>query len=227
MSDGTVVGWRLVKLVGEYSSPLDRDGLATRLHQEWSPDCLALLLAEHEPRIVEAAARALGLVGDESNAAALADLLHHDDVDVISAAEEGLQYIAFRSAGELPQKVLMRLISSIKEEDSDSAITLLTELIRSHPTYAEAYHQRSHAYCMQSDYERALKDARRCVELSPYHFNALAIQGHCLAAMHRHGEALKVYRQVHQMHPTMTGIDECIDHARRHISWAGHAHVPA
>ena len=144
MSDGTVVGRRLVKLVGEYSSPLDRDGLAARLEQEWSPDCLALLLTEHEPRIVEAAACALGLVGNESNTAALADLLHHDDVDVVSAAEEALQYIAFRSAGALPQKVLMRLVSSIKEEDSDSAITLITELIRSHPTYAEAYHQRSH-----------------------------------------------------------------------------------
>jgi tetratricopeptide (TPR) repeat protein len=227
MTEASMVGWRLLKLVGEYAAPLDRDGLAVRLEEEWSPECLVLLLSENDLQITEAAIRALGLIGDESHSKKLAEFLHHDEPQIISAAEEALLYLGFRAAGEIPQKILTRIIASIKDEDSENAIELLTELIRKHPRYAEAYHQRSHAFCMQNDYDRALKDAKRCVELSPYHFNAMAVRGHCLAAMHQYAEALKIYRQVNQLHPTMTGIDECIEQARRHITWACHAHVPA
>jgi len=213
-----VAARRLLKLAGPYLRQGDRDGLAARLSEEWSPECLALLLELDEPDVVETALVGLALIGDIAAAPAIARCLHHVDPDVANGAEDALWSIWFRAGGPMARAALARIARSIKAGETENVIPMLTELIRAYPNYAEAHHQRSQAYYLQGCYEFALHDARRAVALNPLHFGARANEAHALAALGRPREALDAYQTVHRLHPTMPGVREAIDHLRERLS---------
>ncbi|HVP13076.1 MAG TPA: HEAT repeat domain-containing protein [Phycisphaerae bacterium] len=217
MDEQLVVARRLTNLARPYLERNDTNGLAERIVEEWSPECLRLLLTCDDTETVEIAVTCLGLIGDRTSAPALAELLHHADPDVTAAAENALWSIWFRAAGPMAQAVLSRVAQAITAGDTENVVPMLTELIRAYPGYAEAYHQRSQAHYLQNCYQLALQDARRAFQINPLHFGALANEAHALAALGRMREALKVYRQVLRLHPTMPGIREAIGHLRRRV----------
>ena len=143
MDQAHVVGRRLADLVRrEQSAPAK---LAQSLNAEWSSDCLGLLLACDDAEVAEAAALSQGLIGSMADVPALARCLHHEDARVAGAAEQAMWSIFFRAGGDLAQSVLTRIAGSIDKGDTENAVPLLTELIRTHPAYAEAHHQRAQA----------------------------------------------------------------------------------
>jgi tetratricopeptide (TPR) repeat protein len=117
----------------------------------------------------------------------------------------------------MAQAVLSRIAGSISGGETENIVPMLTELIRAYPGYAEAYHQRSQAHYLQNSYQQALRDARRAFQINPLHFGALANQAHALVGLGQFPEALKVYRQVLKLHPTMPAIREAIGHLRRRL----------
>jgi tetratricopeptide (TPR) repeat protein len=221
MDEQLAAARRLIELAKPYLLREDRDGLAGQLSDRWSPECLRLLLSSDESEVARTAAACLGLVGDLSDGASLAGLLHHQDAAVVAAAEDALWSIWFRAAGPMAQSVLTRIVRGIRAGETENVVPLLTELIRAYPCYAEAYHQRSQAYYLQNCYQRALRDARRACELNPLHFSALANEAHALAALGRSQEALATYRRLRRLHPTMPGIHEAISHLRCHLAAVG------
>jgi tetratricopeptide (TPR) repeat protein len=209
-----VAARQLLRLAGPYLRRRDHDGLAARLSEGWSPECLTLLLESDESDVVETALICLGLFSDTTVAPAIARCLHHVDQLVASAAENALWSIWFRAGGPMAQAALARIARSIKAGETENVVSMLTELIRAYPNYAEAHHQRSQAYYLQGAYDFALRDARRAVALNPLHFGAQANEAHALAALGRSREALDAYRAAFRLHPTMPGIREAIDHLR-------------
>jgi tetratricopeptide (TPR) repeat protein len=218
MDEQLVVGHRLVELARPYLQRGDRDGLAEQIAEEWSPECLRLLLTSEDVEAVAIACTCLGLMGHAPSTLALVELLHHDDPDVVTAAENALWSIWFRAAGPMAQAVLSRIAQAVTAGDIENIVPMLTELIRAYPGYAEAFHQRSQAHYLQNSYQLALQDARRAFQINPHHFGALANQGHALAALGRLRDALKVYRQVLRLHPTMPGIREAVALLRRRVA---------
>lgn len=208
---------RLLKLARPYLRRQDRDGLAARLSEEWSPECLSLLLEVEDPEILDMVLTCLGLTADVDAAPSVARYLKHADPCVVAAAEDALWSIWFRAGGPMAQAALVRIVRSIRAGDADHVIAMLAELIRAHPDYAEAYHQRSQAFYLQGSYALALRDARRAARLNPLHFSALANEAHALAALGRPREALEAYRSVQRLHPSMAGVREAIDHLDGHV----------
>lgn len=204
MDQANLVGRRLVDLVRREASAPTR--LAATLNEHWSADCLRLQLASGECDVVEAAAQALGLIGSMADVPALAKCLHHEEVAVSHVAEEAMWSIFFRAGGDLAQAVLSRIAASIGRGDTENVIPLLTELIRTHPAYAEAYHQRAQAHYLADRYDPALRDAMRAVRLNPHHFEAVALQGHCLGALGRWADAVQCYQAGLRINPRMTGV---------------------
>ncbi len=217
MDEQRFAGQRLLQLVGPFLERQDRAGLAAALEGGWSPECLALLLEDPDWSVVRAAAVCLGLVGEAEAGPALAKLLAYDDPVVVEAAEDALWRIWFRAAGPLPQAVLSRIAKSIREGETENVAPMLTELIRSHPTFAEAHHQRSQAHYLRGAYDETLRDARRAFELNPLHFGALANMAHSYAALGHYAEALKAYREVLALHPHMPGIRSSIRQVRERL----------
>ncbi|MEK6644806.1 MAG: tetratricopeptide repeat protein [Planctomycetota bacterium] len=209
---------RLLHLARPFLDRNDPDSLSEQLQLHWSPECLKLLLDEKEERVVETAATCLGLIGDMSAANALAYLLHHDSPTVIEAAENALWHLFFRDGGPLGQAVLYRISESIKSQQCENATALLTELIRVHPTFAEAYHQRSCAYYFNNEYTSALRDARRACELNPLHFAAWTMVAHAHSAMGRFTEALSAYREALRIHPNLAGVRATMHEVREKLA---------
>lgn len=204
MDQANVVGRRLVDLVRKGASAPAQ--LIATLNENWSADCLRLQLSSGEADVVEAAAKALSLVGSTADLPALAKVLHHEEASRQRAAEEAMWSIFFRAGGDLAQAVLSRIAVSIGNGDTENVIPLLTELIRTHPTYAEAYHQRAQAHYLADRYDPALRDAKRAVRLNPHHFEAVALQGHCLGALGRWADAVQHYQAALRINPRMTAV---------------------
>lgn len=210
MNELQIGGERLTALAGPYLNRNDLSGLADVLRQAWSVECLELLFNSSEPEVVRTAAICVGLIGENPSAEPLAKLLNHEDADVVRAAEDALWTLWFRAAGPIAQNVLTRIVANISNGESDNAVQMLGELVRTFPQFAEAYHQRSQAYYFQNMYESALRDAQRACELNPLHFAAMANEAHALAALGRQQEALSVYRDVLRIHPRLAGIRSAI-----------------
>lgn len=204
MDQANVVGRRLVDLVRKSASAPAQ--LIASLSESWSADCLRLQLASNEGDVVGAAAKALGLVGSTDDLPALVRILHHEDASLQRIAEEAMWSIFFRAGGDLAQAVLSRIAASIGQGETENALPLLTELIRTHPTYAEAYHQRAQAHYLADRYDPALRDAKRTVRLNPHHFEAIALQGHCLGALGRWADAVQLYQGALRINPRMTAV---------------------
>lgn len=215
MDEQVVAARRLVETARPYLRRGDMDALAEKLCEEWSPECLGPLLSSEHRQVAQTAAACVGLIGDMSMAASVAELLHHEDECVVAAAEDALWSIWFRAGGPAAQTVLTGIARAIQTGDRDTVVPKLSALIRAHPSYAEAYHQRSQAYYLQNSYYLALRDARKAHALNPLHFGALANQAHALVGLGRPREALRVYRQVLRLHPTMPGIREALGHLQR------------
>jgi tetratricopeptide (TPR) repeat protein len=218
MDEQVAAGRRLAELARSYIDRDDKAGLARRLEADWSSDCLALLLGDDDAGVVELAALGLGLIGDMSCCPRLAQSLHHEDQAVVLATEDALWSIWFRAGGCMGQAALTRIAEAIKAGTTENVVPMLTELIRTLPTYAEAHHQRSQAYYLEGVYALVLRDARRAFELNPWHFGALANQAHALSALGRMQEALRVYRQVLELHPRMPGVRESIRRLRERLA---------
>jgi tetratricopeptide (TPR) repeat protein len=215
----------LTTLARPYLERGDKDGLAARVKERWSAACLVPLLHAADSNTVETAAICLGLIGEVSEARSLAGLLHHRDLPVVEAAEDALWSIGFRAGGPIAQAVLSRIARAIASGETENVVSMLTELIRTYPGYAEAYHQRSQAHYFENNYAAALRDAVKACELNPLHFGALAMRAHALAAMDRYHEALQHYRQVLHVHPRMPGIRSAIQHLRHSVVTAPGAGV--
>ncbi len=220
MDEQRAAGRYLFDLAQPYLQSGDKDGLAQRLSGAWSGECLRVLLEDDDTEVARTAAICLGLIGDQDSGQAIAKLLHHDTPSVVDAAEEALWSIWFQQSGPMAQAVLTRIAEAIRTHETECVVPLLTELIRSYPDYAEAYHQRSQAYFLEDAFQSAMRDARRAFNLNPLHFAALANQAHIHVALGQHQEALRRYRQVLRIHPHFEGIRDAIHQLREHLTLA-------
>jgi len=218
MHEQSVAAHRLSRLVRMHLDAGNEAALVAELGAHWSPDCLALLLQDEDEAVAQAAAVSLGLIGEMRDCGRLAELLHHTEPSVVRAAENALWAIWFRAGGSLGQAVLTKIVGSIEAGETDNTVALLTELIRSKPSYAEAYHQRCQAQFLDGRYDAALRDARRAADLNPFHFLALACQGHALVALGRMQEALQAYRDALALHPRLPDVREAIQAVRRQLA---------
>lgn len=81
------------------------------------------------------------------------------------------------------------------------AETILTYLIDHCPDYAEGYNQRAFARFLNNDFDGALTDIERTLELEPRHFGALAGRGLTLLRQGRQVLGMNAIREAVAVHP--------------------------
>ncbi len=189
----------------------------------WSEIDLISLLTCNDVKVVMAATWCLAYVGTVAANLPLATVLHHDDAAAVDLAENALWSIWLRGA---PTDIHRRLCDAIRltEQDCmDKAVEEMDRIIRSAPTYAEAYNQRAIARFLKSDYRGAIEDYAEAIRHNPVHFGALAGLGHCFAALGRYQDALNTYRRVLDVHPRMEGIRQAIGQIKRMVARPNHS----
>ena len=99
------------------------------------------------------------------------------------------------------QELLDKGVQSIGWGAFGEAETALTYLIDYCPNYAEAWNQRAFARFLNNDFDGALEDIDRVLEMEPRHFGALAGRGLTLLRQGRQTLGLNAIRDAVAVHP--------------------------
>ena len=105
---------------------------------------------------------------------------------------------------EAAQELLDEGMSRRESYDFLGALTALDALVSYCPDYAEGYNQRAFVNFLRQDYETALPDLDRALELNPEHVGALTGQALTFAALQRNAEAAVVLRRALKINPWLS-----------------------
>ena len=196
----------LAKLLVRYPTQGQREKLKQLLLQDYTQENLIDYLTGEVAPTGQAAAYALGIIGDTAAIAPLATALQHSDPDMRSNAEQALWAIWFRSGDKSIDDMLQKGADHIKREQYAEAVDLLTEVTQTAPEFAEGYNQRAIAYFMLEEWEQSIDDCKKVVTLNPIHFGALAGMGQCYLRLGDLREALQAFQQALEIHPGLYGV---------------------
>jgi tetratricopeptide (TPR) repeat protein len=178
-----------------------------RVSRRYSEGTLIRLLEGGDVTARKAALMALGLLGTMAANEPVARRLHDGDEGVREAAVETLWSLWFRADGEAHARELRRLL---RLRDRSKARAALDRLIERAPEFAEAYNQRAILAFRAREFEKAIADCEKVLELNSYHFGAQVGLAQCLLQMRKHKAALKAFRNTLRIHPHVEGVAETI-----------------
>jgi tetratricopeptide (TPR) repeat protein len=168
------------------------------------------MLFEDHLDAVKIALVCLTLTGRQEDCRAISCLLAHQDDYVWRLAEHALWSIWFRDGDEQAGAWLRSAVCLVNDHQWEEAELRLQSVVARCPAFAEAWHQQGSLQFLRGRYERAIADLRRCVELNPVHFAAMACLAHSLAADRQYTQALAAYRAALDIHPRFEGLAEGI-----------------
>jgi tetratricopeptide (TPR) repeat protein len=127
--------------------------------------------------------------------------LKNPDEDIRSQATAELWHIWFHQKGRFGMELLERCQVMLQVGNVNQAETLLTELVRDQPDFAEAWNRRAVLYYTLGQYEKSRDDCQQVIKLNPVHFGALHGLGLCYAALENYHEAIQAFRQALSIQP--------------------------
>lgn len=102
------------------------------------------------------------------------------------------------------QQLLDEGMSRRASYDYDGAMVALDALVDYCPAYAEGYNQRAFVHFLRQDFDAALPDLNRAIELSPRHVAAIAGKALTLVGLERKAEAAVSLREALALNPWLS-----------------------
>ena len=162
-----------------------------------------VFVGDHTTR--RAAVLALSLLGDYSSNAVLGRALVDRDRGVRTIAESGIRELWCRVPNAKHRDILRVVVQLNEERRHVEAARLASELIHKSDEIAEAWCQRGIAHYHLGQYDAAIRDCHRSLEINPYHFTAAAGMGQCYLLQDNPVAALEAFRRALRLNP---GLEE-------------------
>ncbi len=200
----------LAKLLVRYPAQGQREKLKQLLLQNYTQETIIEYLTHEVAPTRQAAAYALGIIGNRDAISPLVKALQHNDPDMRANAEQALWAIWFRSGDKSIDDMLQKSAGYIKKEQYAEAIDLLTKVTQAAPEFAEGYNRRAIAYFILEEWEQSINDCKKVVILNPVHFGAFTGMGQCYLRLGNLREALEAFQKALEIHPGLAGVAHTI-----------------
>lgn len=179
-----------------------------KIAARYSEGTLHRLIQNADLQTKQAAIVAISLTGSAANSnPILANLLHHEDVQLRQAAADALWSIWFRAGSDRENRELHRLanIRDLRKKRNG-----LDALIERAPHFAEAYNQRAILHFQMEEWQKSIADCERVLQLNPYHFGAAAGMGRSYVELGKSKAALKAFRNAYRINPSLQDVEDAI-----------------
>ena len=193
-----------------HQHPNQKHALKRALEEKYSQETLIESLENRKPLTCRAAAYALGEIANEDAIPSLVAALTHEDPGTRANAEQALWSIWFRSDDESVSAMMQKGTNHIKKQQYGEAIQVFSEVIRIAANFAEGYNQRAIAYFMSDELSKSIEDCKKTVELSPFHFGALAGMGQCYLKLGDLAAAMDAFQRALEINPNLYAIERII-----------------
>jgi len=127
--------------------------------------------------------------------------LKSSDPNIRERATSQLWRIWFWQKGKIPLEQIEQSEKLLAEGDVVSATSILDDLVDAVPDFAEAWNRRAVLRFVTQDYDRAIADCEKAIELNPVHFGALHGLGLCHAALGDYSAAIGAFRSALDIQP--------------------------
>ncbi len=124
--------------------------------------------------------------------------------------EQQIWQLWLHAGSDKDNKTLALAILAINIGDFKRADTMLTELVKAAPDFAEAWNKRATLYFMMGRYDDSLADIKKVLDLEPRHFGALGGRGMIYQRLGRETDALAAFKDVLTVNPNSPSARQAV-----------------
>jgi tetratricopeptide (TPR) repeat protein len=128
-----------------------------------------------------------------------------------SLAEQNIWTLWMQSDSEKDDVLLADATQAMQFGNFDKCETLLNQLLKTNPSYAEAWNKRATLNFILGRFDESLADIVKTLELEPRHFGALAGRGMIYERQGKELEALRAYREALTVNPHMINVRVAVE----------------
>ena len=173
-------------------------------------------LADGGTRITRrGAVLALGFLGDYQQNGVVGHKLQDEDRAVRLLADHGIRQLWLRVGNLHLESALRRLTRLNQKMQFASAIDVASDLLQIAPDLAEAWNQRAIAWYHLEDYQHAIHDCRRTLELNDWHFLAALGSANCQLELGDVYGALQDFRLALKINPDLDMVRSQVSQLQR------------
>ena len=145
--------------------------------------------------------------GAMADAALLHERLRDESAFVRQFAEQGLWLLWTRSGDSEIDRLMARATEEMQAGRYSRAVSILTDVIRRRPEFAEGWNRRATVYYLAGEYDKSIVDCHEVLERNPRHFGALSGMGQIYFQLEDWNKALEWYRKALDVNPNMLGVE--------------------
>ncbi len=155
---------------------------------------------------------------NESLMASLLEDLKQADESIRERATQELWRLWFEQKGVMGFELLRQAQLLLDRYDLAGAESLLTDVVKHQPDFAEAWNRRAVLYYIQGNYHAAIADCETVIQLTPCHFGAWHGLGLCHMALENYDDARQAFQQALSIQPYSVENQRLILECTVHLS---------
>jgi len=167
----------------------------------YSAGTLERLLMHTNVSVRRGAVLALGLIGDYHSNVSLASILPDCDRVTSLLTENALRLIWRRDGDSNDRDALQAIIRMNVTGEYWKVVTYASLQLERTPDFAEVWFQRASAWFSVGEFQFALEDLKKVVDLNPFQFQAYVLLGNVYMEIGQTSQALRAFRNALDINP--------------------------